>query len=106
MEYVMKAVGDRSDVTSALASWYANQSSIRRLWAVEESMALVVYVALEPSSDGDDALPVWLANQQGWTNDLKLATRRDVQLQLMASGTLDEPEGAAITQLSWRDSWE
>ena len=98
--------GDRSDVTSALASWYAHQSSIRRLWAVEESLSLVVYVALEPSSDGDDALPVWLANQRDWTDDLRRATRRDVQLQLMASGSLEEPDGTAIAQLSWRDSWE
>jgi hypothetical protein len=102
----MSAIGDRSDVTSALASWYASHASIRRLWAIEDSLALVVYVALEPSSDGDDALPVWLANQHGWTNDLKLATRRDVQLQLMASGTLEAPGGTAIAQLGWRDSWE
>lgn len=102
----MNATDDRSNVTTALSRWYANHASIRRLWAVEDSLALVVYVALEPSSDGDDALPIWLANQHGWTNDLRRATEREVQLQLMASGGLEEPEGVTITKLSWRDSWD
>lgn len=99
-----------SDVTTALARWYADHASIRRLWAVEDSTALVVFVALEPSSDGDDSLPIWLANQHGWAQDLRRVTQRDVHLQLIVSGVLDEPDIDAdtvmIAELSWRDSWE
>lgn len=97
-----------TDVSTTLARWYADHSSIRRLWAVDEPEALVVFVALEPSSDGDDALPVWLANQQGWTHDLRRATERDVQLKLLAS--FEDPaidaDAVTVTQLSWRDAWE
>jgi hypothetical protein len=99
-----------SNVSTALARWYADNSSIRRLWAVDESDALVVFVALEPSSDGDDALPVWLANRHSWTHDLRQATERDVQLKLFASGAIDDTDlgtGAiTIAELSWRDAWE
>lgn len=93
-------------IPAALERWYADHSSIRRLWAVEDSSALLVYITLEPSSDGDDALPVWLANQHDWANDLKHVTHRDVQLKLIASGTLDETYEATIAELSWRDFWE
>jgi hypothetical protein len=108
----MNAVVNRSssDVTTALARWYADHASIRRLWAVEDSTALVVFVALEPSSDGDDSLPTWLANQHGWAQDLRRVTQRDVHLQLIVSGVRDEPDIDAdtvmIAELSWRDSWE
>lgn len=98
-----------SNVSTALARWYADHSSIRRLWAVDESHALVVFVALEPSSDGDDALPVWLANRHSWTHDLRQATERDVQLKL-ASGAIDDSgidtDAVTIAELSWRDPWE
>jgi hypothetical protein len=98
------------NVTTALARWYADNSSIRRLWAIDDSPALVVLVALEPSSDGDDALPVWLANQDEWTRDLSEVTEREVQLKLLASGTLTasdiDADAETIAELSWRDSWE
>jgi hypothetical protein len=99
-----------SNVPSALARWYADHASIRRLWAIDEADALVIFVALEPSSDGDDALPVWLANQHGWTNDLRRATNREVQLQLIASGDYDAPsieaDTVTVAELSWRHVWE
>ena len=99
-----------TNVSTALARWYADHSSIRRLWAVDEPDALVVFVALEPSSDGDDALPVWLANRHSWTHDLRRATERDVQLKLLVPGAFDDTDidAAAVTiaELSWRDPWE
>lgn len=99
-----------TNVSTALARWYADHSSIRRLWAVDDPDGLVVFVALEPSSDGDDALPVWLANRHSWTHDLRRATERDVQLKLFASGVIDDTDIAAdaitIAELSWRDAWE
>jgi hypothetical protein len=101
----MTVIADRS-IPAALERWYADHSAIRRLWAIEDSSALLVYVVLEPSSDGDDSLPVWLANQQGWTDDLRQVTNREVQLQLIASGGPDEPYEETIAELRWRDLWE
>jgi hypothetical protein len=99
-----------TQLTAALSKWYADHSTIRRLWAIEDSTDLVVYVALEPSSDGDDALPVWLANQHNWANDLRRATNREVQLQLIVSGEFEEldirADATTIAELSWRQSWE
>ena len=97
-----------SDVTTALSRWYANHASIRRLWAVDDAPALTVFVALEPSLDGDDALPAWLANRHGWAQDLRRVTQRDVRLKLIVSGVLGEPDIDAdtvmIAELNWRDS--
>lgn len=94
----------------ALARWYADHSSIRRLWAIEDPAALFVLVTLEPTCDGDDALPVWLANQRDWANDLRRVTQREVQLELIPAGafgpSLVDPGAVTIAELSWRDSWE
>lgn len=98
-----------TDIAAALGQWYADQSSIRRLWALEDPPALVVLVALEPTSDGDDSLPVWLANRRAWASDLSLRTRREVQLQLIVPGAFGEshvdPGAVAIAEVSWRDAW-
>jgi len=101
----MNVTANRS-LPATLERWYADHAAIRRLWAVEDSSALLVYVTLEPSSDGDDSLPVWLANQQDWTDDLRQVTNREVQLELIASGGPDEPYEETIAELSWRAVWE
>jgi hypothetical protein len=97
------------NLPTELSKWYAAQASIRRLWAVEDDDGLIVYVTLEPTSDGADPLPVWLARNHDWTNDLKTRTRREVQLQLIVSGDFEEPDvntdAEMIAELSWRDSW-
>ena len=89
--------------------WYAANESIRRLRAVEERDSLiVVLIALEPTSDGDDALPVWLAKSSQWANELAGLTRREVQLQLRNSNDFEAPGASAATmiaELSWRDPW-
>ena len=41
--------------------------------------------SLEPTSDGDDALPVWFARGHEWANELSDLTRREVQLRLLSS---------------------
>jgi hypothetical protein len=115
-ERVMNAVVNRSlateqevtEVPAALARWYAANSSIRRLWAIEDPIVLIVFVALEPTSDGDDALPVWLANNRAWANDLRLLTNRDVQLKPRVSEfeeSYAKTKAVMIAELSWRDSW-
>ena len=92
------------EIATALARWYAVQSSVRRLWAIEDPEALVVLVALEPTSDGDDTLPVWLARSDGWASDLKQLTRREVQLKLVSSAPLQETDAAFIAEVNWRDA--
>lgn len=98
-----------TDISIRLAGWYAAHASVRRLWTVVDSEALIVFVSLEPTSDGDDTLPIWLANQQVWSDELKSLADRDVQLKLIAPGTFVEGyvemNAAAISELSWRDPW-
>lgn len=98
------------NIPTTLASWYAAHASIRRLWAVEDEDALLsVFVTLEPTSDGDDPLPVWLAKSDDWASDLSALTHREVQLNLIVSGTSErsyvDTDAAMIAELSWRDSW-
>ena len=98
------------EVLTPLTRWYAVHSSIRRLWVLEDSTALIVCVALEPTSDGDDPLPIWLANHDEWLNDLRRTTQREVELKLIISGALAEhyvnADAVEIAELRWRDSWE
>lgn len=98
-----------SYVPDCLTKWYAANTSIRHLWAVEERESLiVVFITLEPTSDGDDALPVWFANGPVWANELRGLTRREVRLELIDSSDFERPPAtpaATIAELSWRDPW-
>lgn len=100
---------DASDISTALARWYAAHSSVRNLWAIDYPDALTVFVRLEPTSDGDETLPVWLAKNDAWSNDLRACTNRDVQLRLIVTDVLPESYidtgSAMIAELSWRDPW-
>jgi hypothetical protein len=97
------------EIRTALAKWYAAHSSIRRLWAIDDPVALIVLVTLEPTSDNDDTLPVWLAMKRDWTNHLKSLVNREVQLRLTVAGAFEDSyvntNAAVIAELSWRDSW-
>ncbi|MFC4313648.1 hypothetical protein ACFPN2_31535 [Steroidobacter flavus] len=96
-------------VPNCLTQWYAANTSIRHLWAVEEHDALMVFITLEPTSDGDDALPVWFAKGHEWVSELTDLTRREVQLRLLGSSDMARPPvdtaAATIAELSWRDPW-
>jgi hypothetical protein len=99
----------KADISAALAQWYADNAAIRRLRAVEAAVGLVVLVTLEPTSDGDDTLPIWLANRREWSDHLTRLTRREVQLLPV---TANEYEGSpvdsgavTIAELGWRDFW-
>src|SRR5262245_59880410 len=73
-------------VTDCLTKWYAANESVRHLWAIQERGSLIaVFITLEPTSDGDDALPVWFAKGHQWADELCLLTRCEVQLQLLGS---------------------
>lgn len=109
MRAMNAVVAAGSEIAAALTKWYADHPSIRRLWAIDAPLALTILVALEPTSDGDDTLPVWLANYREWASDLRLLVRRDVQLQLVVPGTFGEalvdPGAITIAEVNWRDAW-
>jgi hypothetical protein len=67
-----------------------------------------VIVTLEPTHDGDDIYPAWLANGQEWASELQLRMEGPVQLEVT-----DEPfpaeiaarvDGILVATLFWRDS--
>jgi len=100
---------EAGQIQAALSQWYAAHPSIRRLWAIEDAAALIVLVALEPTADGDDTLPIWLGRQQTWANHLKSLANRDVQFNLTVSGAFEAPhvnaDAVVITELNWRETW-
>ena len=90
-----------------LAKWYAAHPAIRWLQAVSESQRMYVTVALQPTHDGDDIYPAWLANAREWTHELQLLIDEPVQLEVT-----DEPlpadfsaavDGVLIGEFFWRD---
>jgi hypothetical protein len=92
----------------ALATWYAANSAVRRLSAISEAQRLRVVVTLEPTHDGDDIYPAWLANGNEWAQELQSRLGGPVQLEV-----LDEPafaefasgvDGVLVAELFWRDS--
>lgn len=104
-----RADHETADIPTALASWYAAQSSIRNLWAIDSPVVLNIFVKLEPTSDGDDTLPVWFAKSRDWADDLRKRTHREVQLELIVTDVLPEThldtDSAMIAELGWRDPW-
>ena len=91
-----------------LAKWYAAHSAFRRLWAIKESQRMRVIVMLEPTHDGDDIYPAWLANGHEWARELQAQMDAPVQLEVMDQPFLAElaggGDGALVAELFWRDS--
>jgi hypothetical protein len=88
-----------------LAEWYAAHSAIRRLWAIKESQGMRVIVTLEPTHDGNDIYPAWLANGNEWAHELEMRIGGPMQLEVT-----DEPllpagvgGGVLVAELFWRD---
>jgi hypothetical protein len=93
---------------AVLAQWYAGHPAVRRLWAIRESKGVRVIVTLEPTPDGDDIYPAWLANGHEWAQELQLRMDAAVELEVVAEPFLAELpaglDGVLIAQLFWRDS--
>jgi hypothetical protein len=91
-----------------LAKWYTAHSAFRRLWAVKESQRMRVIVMLEPTHDGDDIYPAWLANGHEWSRELQSQMDAPVQLEVMDQPFLAElaagVDGVLVAELFWRDS--
>jgi hypothetical protein len=93
---------------AALVKWYAAHSIVRRLWAIESGEAIRVVVTLEPTLDGDDTQPAWLANSWSWAQELRQRLQRMVHLELINEPSLRieaacNGEDALITEISWRE---
>ena len=67
-----------------------------------------VIVNLEPTRDGDDISPVWLANGHEWTHELQSRLGGPVQLEVMdqplLTGFAAGVDGVLVAELSWRDA--
>ncbi|MDM0066720.1 hypothetical protein [Variovorax sp. J31P207] len=110
LESSLEAAEQGCATSSALARWYAEQPAVRRLWAIrptDDSMLRVI-VMLEPSVDGDEISPAWMANGSQWASDLRERLAGVVQLEridgpLPAEFEIDG-DGAVLSALCWRDS--
>lgn len=100
---------DAIGISAKLARWYGAHASIRRLRAVENGLGLTVCISLEPTSDGGDTLPLWLAMSQKWRTDLELICQRRIQLRIVEPDALppSHPTGDAVivAEVDWRESW-
>lgn len=96
-------------ISTRLAAWYDAHASIRRLWAIENGRSLTVCISLEPTSDGDDCLPIWLAMSHEWRSDLQSIIPREIQLRFVASDILPPSyvtgDAVIIAEVDWRESW-
>ncbi len=98
-----------------LCKWYAKKPRILRLWAIREDIPyramrqdkLLVILMLEPSGDGDDVSPPWLAHGRTWHQELRLHLACEVDLQRVDGPLPDEfdidADGQLIAMLCWRD---
>jgi len=96
----------------ALRSWYDGKPSVRRLWAIRpeedsEATGLRVILMLEPSPDGNDPSPRWMAHGPQWAMELTERLSGTVQLERIDGPLPDEfeieGEGVLLSALSWRD---
>ena len=96
-------------ISTRLSAWYDAHSSVRRLWAIEDGRSLTVCISLEPTSDGDDALPIWLAMNREWCSDLQSMIPREVQLQFVTQDVLPSSyatgDAVIVAEIDWRESW-
>jgi hypothetical protein len=93
---------------AVLRQWYASHSIVRRLWAIDASDAIRIVMTLEPTLDGDDTQPAWLANSWTWAQELRFRLQRHVHLELInePSARVEascDSTSALITEISWRD---
>ncbi len=111
MDRIQPSPNDSRTVTAAfgvLSKWYAAHSVVRRLRAVTDSQGMRVIVTLEPTHDGDDIYPVWLASGHEWAHELQLLMDGPVQLEVMDERFLGEfaagVNGVLVAELFWRDT--
>jgi hypothetical protein len=96
-------------VSTTLAAWYDAHASVRCLWAIETGRFLTVCISLEPTSDGDECLPIWLAKTDEWSSDLQSIIPREIQLRFVTSDVLPPSyvtgDAVIVAEIGWRNSW-
>ena len=100
------------ELSRSLASWYDGCAEVRGFLATHRSEALPagklrILVVLEPTADGSDVLPVWMANAPRWVGLLKERTGREVSMELVQDlppiGVEPVRGEAIIAAGRWRD---
>jgi len=104
---------DEAARVQALCSWYAARPAVRRLWVIRPEApaggsALRVILMLEPSPDGDDPSPRWMADGARWATELSEQLAIQVLLERIDGPVPEEfeidGEGVLLAALGWRDS--
>ena len=102
-----------SITSNALRAWYDARPAIRRLWAIGsehsgDPRAPRVIVMLEPSHDGNETSPSWMAHSERWALELREQLAGAVDLERIDGPLPDEfeleGEGVVLSAMSWRDS--
>ncbi len=100
---------DTGGIPAELARWYGAHASVRRLWAIEDGHLFTVCISLEPTSDGADALPVWLAMNHEWRGDLQALCAREVRLEFVEPDVLPPAyltgDATIVAEVDWRETW-
>jgi predicted nucleotidyltransferase len=83
----MEAIESRT--LEAIAAWAGTHDKVRRVWVVgsrargtaRPESDLDIAVELEPTPDGDETLPEWVANAEAWRDELQQRVEPKVDLQ-------------------------
>ena len=93
----------------ALAAWYSSHSQVRRLWAIDERQSILIVLKIEPTLDGYDALPTWLANSTQWAEELATILHRAVRLEMLGAplraAALAAMDDVRIAEVAWREEY-
>jgi len=100
---------EESAQARALAHWYDSHPSVLRLWATQPARtgaALRVILLLQPSPDGDETSPAWMANGGSWAQQLQGRLCCPVQLECIEGSFANEPDtvDGLVAVLAWRDA--
>ena len=105
-----------ASTAAALSRWYDERPGVVRLWAIQPDLPagastlspLHVLLLLEPSADGDEIAPAWVARAATWSRELEQRLSRAVQLECLDIPVGDDievdAEGTLLASLCWRDA--
>lgn len=91
-----------------LSAWYDSQPAVLRLWAYGPAGAgdpIRVMVVLQPSADGGETGPTWMARRSTWVQELQERLPWPVRLECLDATSLCEPAPGRglVTAVAWRD---
>jgi hypothetical protein len=95
----------------ALGDWYASHAMVRCLWAVKQPPdcgpdTTRVIVVIDPTPDGDETSPIWIARGRAWAHELGACLNSQVDIELLERPLLAEIEiegdGQLVAVQCWR----